>query len=80
MSDLKFIRGCIYKAVEPYDEERPEFDHYLSEYTGNFGIGDCMVCDSDGNIHPGYCNCGVPVCAEALSEIVGHISNEGECE
>jgi len=71
MPDLKFIRGCIYKAVEPYDEEHPEFDHYLSEYTG-----DCMVCDSDGNIHPGYSNSGVPVHVDALSEIVGHITNE----
>jgi hypothetical protein len=48
-----------------YDEERPEFDCFMPEYTGDFWIVDCLICDKNGNLHPDYQK-GVPVHTELM--------------
>ena len=75
----RMIAGVIYRAVKgPYDEDYPEYDCFCPcEYvTPNCVIGDCWVCDKNGNVHPGYSNCGVPVCRENLGETVGKMPTQ----
>jgi len=49
----RIVSGIIYRAIEPYDEERPEFDCFMPEsYADGCYIGDCFVCDEHGNKHP----------------------------
>lgn len=70
----KMISGVIYRAIGgAYDEDCPEYDCYCPcDYVGpQCVIGDYWVCDENGNIAPGYSNCGVPVCRENLGETVG---------
>ena len=67
--------GLIYKAVDKcYDENYPKYNCYIPcEYANGSVLGDCWVADENGNICPGYNVCGVPVCVEALGEIVGKV-------
>jgi hypothetical protein len=53
---------------EIYDEEHPEFDCYMPEYTGDFWIVDCLICDKNGNLHPNIQK-GVPVYTEHMKRI-----------
>jgi hypothetical protein len=57
----RFIKGKLYKAVEPYAPEAPKFNHYKPANTGDFEICDCWVVDANGRIHPGYNVSPVPV-------------------
>ena len=68
---LRFVEGVIYRADgDPYDEDSPQYDCYQPALTGDFDICDCWICDEHGNIHPGYGQSSVPVCAEALGDPV----------
>lgn len=51
-----------------YDEERPEFNCFMPEYTGEFWIVNCLICDKMGNIHPDYQK-GVPVYTERMNPV-----------
>jgi hypothetical protein len=60
----------IYAAVEPHDEEYPEYNCYRPVDSGRYFMLDCWVCDEQGNVHPEYNACGVPVRAENIGEAV----------
>ena len=64
-------KGFIYRASEPYDREKPEYDCYKICITGNFHIVDCFPCKENGEIHSGYNISGVPVNVENLEELIG---------
>ena len=69
----EMIAGVIFKAAErPYDEDCPEYDCYRPcDYVSPENmIGDCWVCDKNGNVAPGYFECGVPVHRDNLGEEV----------
>ena len=70
----KMIAHIIYKAKRGciYDEEQPRYNCYTPvEYANGCTLGDCWVCDKDGNIHPGYNVSPVPVSIESLGQVVG---------
>lgn len=71
----KFVSSkFIYEAVELYDLDSPEYDCYMPCFSGCFAIVDCWICDKQGNIHPGYNICGVPVNVDNIGDPIG------ECE
>ena len=69
---MKMLPGIIYRADEPYDLDRPEYDCLMpADYVQPENeIGDCWVCDELGNFHPGYDCCGVPVHHSRLADLV----------
>lgn len=73
--------GLIYKAKRGciYDDDEPQYNCYLVvEYANGCIMGDCWVCDEQGNIHPGYNVCPIPISVESLGQIVGNTCNKGE--
>jgi len=74
MKSKRIYKGFIYQADEPYDEEYPEYDCYIpANYVDNCIVGDCWVCNKEGDVCPGYENCGVPISAEGIGEIIGRV-------
>jgi len=72
---MKVVKGLIYKAKRGcvYDTNTPKgkkYNCYQPCMTGNFYIVDCWVCDSAGNVHPGYNVSGVPVETSSLGKII----------
>ena len=71
----RMFSGLIYRAIagEVYDDENPEYDCYCpAEYANDCVVGDCFVCDEDGNSCPGH-ECAVPVEASSLGEVAGKL-------
>ena len=61
----------IYRAVDLYDDDMPEFDCYRPVYTGSFLLVDCWPCTADGEIHPS-CDCApVPIDCNGIGDPVG---------
>ena len=61
------VKGVTYEILGwVYDEERPQFKYFIPEFTGDFYIVDCLICDEHGNLHPHYDVCGVPVETEGM--------------
>lgn len=69
----KMVAGVIYRAKDDcYDEDYPAFACYSPvDYADGCFIGDCWVCDEQGNICPGYNVSPVPVNVEDLGEVIG---------
>jgi len=66
-----FVEGVIYRAKDgPYDESKPKYDCYIPCSTGNWAICDCWIVNEKGKVHPGLNACGVPICREALGDVV----------
>lgn len=67
----KFVSPLnIYKDVTGwvYDEENPQFDHFIPEFSGEFFIVDCLIVNAQGEIHPEFQK-GVPVQTENLTKV-----------
>lgn len=67
----KFVSPLnIYKDVTGwvYDENNPQYDHFIPEFSGDFWIVDCLIVDNNGNIHPDYQK-GVPVETKNLTKV-----------
>lgn len=73
-----FSSKLIYKAKRGHihDDSKPRYDCYIPAESGSYGIFDCWVCDSKGNIHPGYNVSPVPVSADNLGDVVGEVKSE----
>jgi len=68
-----FLRDVIYKAIELYDDEMPQYDCYTPDIDANSNemyCFDCWVCDEKGNLHPGINRSPVPVRKENLGKAV----------
>ena len=79
MKHERMFSGIIYKAKRGciYDDEKPRYNCYLPvDYANDCVTGDCWVCDKNGNIHPGYNVCPVPINADMLGQVVGRIPCE----
>ena len=67
-----FHGGRIYRALsgQVYDIDNPKYDCYLSVDNTDASPLLCLVCDDDGNRHPGYTT-PVPVLASVIGDAVG---------
>lgn len=75
-SETKFVvAGQIYRGIEPYDDEYPEYNCYKPDYTGRFVIVDCIVCDERGNEHPEHGG-SFPVYTSAIGDALEIEFNE----
>lgn len=62
--------GLIYKAIEPYDDENPQYNCYVpAPYADDCYIGDCGIFDEDGNQHPDIPY--TPIHVDNLGEVLG---------
>jgi hypothetical protein len=75
MGKKKMVSGIIYKAKKGhiYDPDNKKYDCFspASYADGCKNIGDCLVCDEKGNMHPGYVTHPVPVHVDVLGSPVG---------
>lgn len=60
----------IYKDVTGwvYDEENPQYDHFIPEFSGDFWIVDCLIVDNKGKIHPNFKK-GIPIETKNLTKV-----------
>ena len=68
-----FLRGVIYKAIEPYDDDLPEYDCYTPNIDADpeeLYCFDCWVCNEQGDLHPEFDRSPVPVRTERLGKAV----------
>lgn len=68
MSEPQFIsRHLLY--IKPgfiYDEANPRYTFLIPVDSGNFYLCDCWIVDRNGNKHPGYSVCPVPIRTEGM--------------
>lgn len=68
-------KPAIYRAEEPHDPERPEFDCYMpATDMEECWMADCWICNEFGEVHPDYNVSPVPVHAGSICEKVGEIN------
>jgi hypothetical protein len=70
----KVKAGCIYPAKKN-NEYSKRYNHYMACMTGDFYIVDCLPCDANGNIAPGF-EYGVPTNTSKFYVTRGVANNE----
>lgn len=77
---MKVFTGLVYKAKRGHiyrtdTAKDRRYNCYIPVFTGDYCIVDCWVTDKDGNIHPGFNCCGVPIDTSILGTVVNKIDD-----